>query len=182
MPNRSRAARQLRDAFPRDQLEPCLRSVGNADAWRALRKNAIARFLERNTELVRRFSLGSWASFEWDMDAATLAFFDEERPRVVANIEFAGTYARVPKTWMWSWANPSVSAAVSGRMSRVRDYGRQHDITPLHADHWHATEERAQELTAVTSFLLDGLGGYRVPGCMPGTTIYIVIMDAQWVT
>jgi hypothetical protein len=138
-------------------------------------------FLERNAELAGTYHLERWTSYVWDMDAATLTFFDKGQPRVVTTIEFAGSYAREPKTWMWSWANPSIARAVTGRMDKVREYGRKHDMAPLYADHWHASEAHALEMTAVTAYLLGGRGAYRVPGSMPGTTIYMVIIDAQWV-
>jgi hypothetical protein len=181
MRNRSPSARRLRNAFPREEHEHCRQRAGDTEAYLALGHSAFEFFLERNAELASTYHFGRWTSYVWDMDAATLTFSDRKQPRVVATIEFAGTYARVPKTWLWSWANPSIAGAVTSRMDKVREYGRQHDIAPLYAEHWHASETHAHEMTAVTAYLLGGHGGYRVPGCMPGTTIYMVIMDAQWV-
>jgi hypothetical protein len=181
MSNRSRYARRLRNAFPREDVEQCHQHVGNAEAYLELKQTAFGFFLERNAEMTSHYHFGQWATYVWDMDAATLTFSDKEQPRVVATVEFAGSYARVPKTWMWSWANPSMSGAVTGRMHKVREHGRTHDIVPLYADHWHAPETHAHEMTAVTAYLLGARGAYRVPGSMPGTTVYMVIMDAQWV-
>lgn len=181
MPNRNRPARHLRNAFPREEFEHCHQRIGDTEAYWVLVQTACEFFMERDAELASTYRLGQWTSYVWDMDVATLTFFEKGQPRVVATIEFAGSYARVPKTWMWSWANPSIAAAVTGRMHKVREYGRKHDMAPLYADHWHASETHALELTAVTAYLLDGRGAYRVPGSMPGTTISMVIMDAQWV-
>lgn len=180
MSNRSRLARRLRRAFPREELEHCHQRVGDTKAYSALLQTASGFLLERDAELASTYHLGQWTRYVWDMDAATLTFFDEVQPRVIASIEFAGSYARVPKTWMWSWANPSIADSVTGRMVKVREHGRKHDLVPLYADHWHASEAHALEMTAVTAYLLTGRGAYRVPGSMPGTNFYMVILDAQW--
>ena len=181
MPKRSPYAHRLRKAFTREAPEQCHQRIGDTEAYLTLCQTAFDFFLERNAETASTWRLGQWSRYEWDMEAAMLKFFDEEGPRVVAAIEFAGTYARVPKTWMWSWANPSIEAAVTGRMGKAREYGSMHDLVPLYAEHWHAPEAHALEMTAVTAYLLGARGAYRVPGDMPGTTIYMVLMDVHWV-
>jgi hypothetical protein len=176
MPKQSPSVRRLRDA-----CEISCQPIGDTAAYDALRETAFAFFLARNGELVHTFRLGQWSHYAWDMCAATLTFFDERTPRVVTTVEFVGSYADVPETWLWAWANPSIAAAVTSRVHAVREYGKQHNLVPLHADHWHAPEAHGHEMTAITAYLLDARAGFRVPASVPGTTIYMAILDATWV-
>jgi hypothetical protein len=165
----------------RKQFEYCEQHIGDAEAYGTLIQTAFESFAERDAELARTFQIGGWSRYAWDMETATLTFLENGQPRVVATIEFAGTYASVPKTWMWAWANPSVPGAATRRLNEVREYGRKHDLVPLYADHWHAPEVHALEMAVVTAYLLDGRGVYHAPAGPPGTTVYMVITSAQWV-
>lgn len=181
MSSRKRFARRRRELSHSEKFEQCRQSIVDTDAYDALCKTGLEFLVDRDAQLQETFLIGSWSRYTWDMDAGTLTFHDAYQPRVIATVQFTGTYACVPRTWLWSWANPSIASAVTGRMHEVREYGRQHGIAPLVADHWHAPESHGLEMTAVTAYLLNARGAYRAPGSMRGTTIYMVLLDVQWV-
>jgi hypothetical protein len=71
----------------------------------------------------------------WESDLAEARFsFTGDRPVTCTAVHFLGSAAPGPKSWLWSWANPSeYREDVLAVARQVRDFGQQHNIPELAA-------------------------------------------------
>ena len=133
---------------------------------------------ERQDELRREFSLGTWPRYDCDQGTAQLTFSADGKVRVVADIQFVGTVSTVTNTWLWAWANPHLEPAVARDVDEVRRYGERHDIAQLTTPKWTANETDGWEMTSITAYLLRAQGVYRAP--REGGYTYMVMTRIRW--
>ena len=70
-------------------------------------------------------------SWEVDFDGPRFAFTGDN-PLECTQLHLLGSAAPGPRSWLWSWANPSgFNPAVTGLAEHVRGFGEQHGITEL---------------------------------------------------
>jgi hypothetical protein len=66
----------------------------------------------------------------WEVDFAVPRFgFGGERPLTAEAVHLLGSAAPGPRSWLWSWANPSgYRPEVTWLAERLRDFGKEHGI------------------------------------------------------
>jgi len=111
----------------------------------------------------RDFGLASYERYDWSQEKASLVFWDQGVPKVVAQFEFVGSISNRSKTWLWSWDNPSILPSVKEHITEVRRFGELHGLRKLTTAKWEATEEDGWAMTAVTARILQAKGAYRSP-------------------
>lgn len=148
-------------------------------AWDELLHSAIDYLHARQEHLQSRFRLDEYEKYGWDQDTAELVFYHEDRPRVVADIQFVGSVSRRSNTFMWSWGNRSIAESNKDRVRRVRTYGEEHGFLKLASAVWTAEEEDGWEMTAVTALLLGAAGAYRSPDDYGSS--FLVMTDIRWI-
>lgn len=86
-----------------------------------------AAFLSLEHQLHLTDVLGKHA---WHVDVATPSFtFTGDHPLTCTAAHFLGTAAPGPRSWLWSWANPSgIAPAATGLAEWLRGFGEQHGI------------------------------------------------------
>jgi hypothetical protein len=105
---------------------------------------------------------GEEERWDFSQDAGELVLtFPEVIARAPAQI--IGTFDSNAGTWMWAWANLSVSDALKKDSIRVRDYGEAHRIARLTTPKWPADESECWRMTALASRLCESNGAYRGP-------------------
>jgi hypothetical protein len=149
-------------------------------AFGALIKSSQAYLTECQDALKQEFLLASWPRYDWSQATCQLAFSDGGRPKVVADIQFAGSISTKANTWLWAWANTSVASEVSHSLLKVREYGDAHGFPHLTLPEWGADEQDGWAMTAVATFLLRAKGAYRSPD-ESGFT-FMVMTAIGWVT
>ena len=121
------------------------------------------RLSERQALLTATHKLATHERWDYDQESATLTFSNAGVPAVVADVEFIGSISNTSGTWRWSWANFHLHPNVVGRISAVREYGREHHFAPLVVPQWKADVVDAWELAGVAAYVLEAQGVYRAP-------------------
>src|SRR5580765_4362823 len=110
---------------------------------------------------------GTWRfgkSERWDFsqDTGELVFaFTDMVVRTPAQI--IGSFDGQEGSWMWAWANSSLSDSLKRDSVRVREYGEQHHIRRLTTATWPAEEADCWRMAALANRLCESNGVYRGP-------------------
>lgn len=129
-----------------------------------LSKDAYEYLHAQQAAVAEEFQLGSYERYDWDQETKQLVWSDAGVPKVIADIQFVGSISHASHTWLWSWANSSVSEELSRGMQAVRDHGEAHGREKLIDAKWPAEEVDGWEMTAIAAYLLKAKGAYRSPG------------------
>jgi hypothetical protein len=139
------------------------------------------RYLEEcQGRLQQDYRLGSWPRYDWSQVTRQLIFSDGGRPKVAADMQFIGSFAVKPQTWLWAWSNDSIAAELREAVSAVRDYGEAHDLPHLTTPEWPAGEIDGWEMTSIAAFLLQAKGAYRSPN--ERSHMFMIMTAVNWVT
>lgn len=74
--------------------------------------------------------------------AGTLVF-SGVTARATCPVQIIGIFNTQKKTWLWAWDNPSVAAALTFDVRRVRAFGKRNRIEKLTERSWSAEESDA---------------------------------------
>jgi hypothetical protein len=127
-------------------------------------------FLEGSMEGLRlqtQAHQGTWGfgkSERWDFsqDNGELVFtFTDMVVRTPAQI--IGSFDSQEGSWMWAWANSSLTDSLKQDSVRVREYGEQHHIRRLTTGTWAAEEADGWRMAALANRLCESNGVYRGP-------------------
>ena len=149
------------------------------EEWSSTVADACHFLSERQDALMRDYKLAEHQRFEWDQSTGELTFSNNGVPAVKAKIQFVGSVSTLSNTWLWSWANPSVSPDVKDQMQWVKGYGEEHNFIALTRDQWDGDEIDGWEMTCVAALVLKAEGAYRTESSSGYT--YMLITDIQWV-
>lgn len=123
------------------------------------RQEAFDQLQARNDRLEEEYRLGSWERWHYDLPTASLTFSAAGVPKVIAEIQVAGTTSMAAGNWLWAWAN--------SEWDRVIDAG---DLS-LNGIGW--------ELTAAAARVSNAMGAYRPPRD-EGGGLYLLIRRIGW--
>jgi len=128
------------------------------------RHEAVHHLMTKIDAIKQRFRISDWPRWDYDMDACSLIFSEEGKPRVVAEVLLIGSLSDERNNWQWGWANTHWPKPVIAGMEEVRAFGETHAIEEL-TQGWvedaDDLNQRGWELSAVATRVLDGLGVYR---------------------
>ena len=144
------------------------------------RHDAFHELQDKNARLNADYRLGEWSRFDYDLASGKLIFSHEGSPRIIAEIQVAGTTSRSSGDWLWAWANDHwpPDSVVDSRL--VRDFGEEHGICELMHDCVEAEDLNALgwELTSVMARVTNAVGAYRPPDDDGG--LFLVIRSISW--
>ena len=150
-------------------------SEEHPDGWVDYLTTAHLYLTEKQTEF--RELIDPYPQYFYDQDLGTIAFCEEETPKVVAKILVVGSTSVSGGTWLWSWANDSIVAAMSSPLESVREIGGQRGFTKLTESLWPGDETDGWEMTAVSGFILRADGAYRSPG--QSGALFLLMFDPE---
>lgn len=133
------------------------------DAYHDFKHRAIHNLITLNKHCEEVYKISKWERWDYDLDAGTLIFSESGTPRILAEVQAVGTTSARSKTWLWGWANESLTESVTNRLSHVREFGLENAIEELTEPKLPDAEDLGWELSAVTAALVQGKGGYRCP-------------------
>lgn len=122
------------------------------------------------------WGLGSGGSWDFSQDTGELIFESPDR-HVRTRAQIVGTFNSEKKTWLWSWANPSISDSLKLDALKVKEYGQQHGVKRLITPSWEAQESDAWEMTALAARLGAAGGAYRGPA--GSTLVFFTFGDIE---
>ena len=135
-----------------------------AEQFSEFRHKAVHELIQLNELCEKEYRISSWPRWEYDFDRGTLAFTQDGVPKVVASIQVIGTTSISGGTWLWGWANESLTRRVTVQLSKVRAFGEAEDIPELTNAQLPDDENLGWGMTAVAAKLLGAKGAYRCPG------------------
>lgn len=145
------------------------------------RHDAVHQLQEKNARLKSEFRLGDWQRYDYDVDAGTLVFSDQNTPKVVAAIQIVGTTSAKAANWLWAWANAHWPAERVCDAELVRAFGKKHGICELTHEYLDDKEDLnalGWELTSVMVRVTDALGAYRPPD--KDGALYLTYKSIAW--
>lgn len=128
------------------------------------RHKAVHELMDLNELCEKEYRISSWPKWEYDLDRGTLAFTQDGVPRVLALIQVVGTTSISGGTWLWGWANESLTPKVTTQLAKVRAFGEAENISELTNAELPDDEYLGWGMTAVAAKLLGAKGAYRCPG------------------
>jgi hypothetical protein len=135
---------------------------------------------DRQARLEQEYSLGKWPRYDWSQGTRQLVFSDGGKPKVVADIQFVGSVSTRSDTWLWAWANDTVTPDLHEAVLKVRQHGAVHGLPHLTTAKWRATEVDGWEMTSIAAFLLLAEGAYRSPDGNGFT--FMIVTAVGWAT
>src|SRR5215471_10510815 len=128
------------------------------------RHEAVHELMDLNELCEKEYRISSWPRWEYDFDRGTLTFTQDGVPKVLASIQVVGTTSISGGTWLWGWANESLTRKVTAQISKVRAFGEAEEIPELTNAELPDDEYLGWGMTAVAAKLLGAKGAYRCPG------------------
>lgn len=154
----------------------------NPDWYPDWRHEAFKQLEAKNERLSTEFRIGAWPRFDYDIQAGTLTFSERGSPKVIAEIQVAGSTSVNAGNWLWAWANAQVPEARSADAARVRAFGEDYRIPELVHDRVRDPDldVLGWEMTAVMVRVTNALGAYRPPRT-EGGALYLTLKSVAWV-
>jgi hypothetical protein len=153
----------------------------NDHEFQAFIDQAMAELKAKQQALQDDFNLGEWPRWEFDQEAETLTFFDEnDRPALKGSFIFIGSYSPNSESWKWSWSNQSISEALREKALPLK---RLKAITGFDLFEFEGTfevdEQMAWELAAMAVQQLRSVGCYRAPDADDGPRSFLAITELR---
>jgi hypothetical protein len=124
--------------------------------WERVVHDAYERAADRQQQLIKR--LGDDAQYHWDLDQAEITWSRAGHTFCTARITLIGTVSLTESTWLWSWANDSLSPTAIGDMHHVREYGEKHDYPVLPWPSFKHHPDLVKEARVVSAAVLNATG------------------------
>lgn len=98
-----------------------------------------------------------------EQDAGYLVFSFTNGTVARCPAQIIGTFSANDKTWLWSWANPSIKEELTVDARKLQSYGREHNLRKLTTAKWSSKQSHAWAMAALACKLCGGQGVYRGP-------------------
>ncbi|WP_432458951.1 MULTISPECIES: DUF6882 domain-containing protein [unclassified Agarivorans] len=154
-------------------------SANASDDWIDFVTIAHNSLSEKQDAIMAEYKIGEHERFDWDQENGTLVFSNDDKPVVIAKVQFVGSVSTKSDTWLWSWANQTILDNVKDQMYKVKEFGVSKNYEALINEKWSADEVDGWEMTSITSYILNAKGAYRTTDNTGFT--YMVITDIHWV-
>jgi len=89
---------------------------------------AVHELMNLNELCEKEYRISSWPKWEYDLDRGTLAFTQDGLPKVLASIQVVGTTSISGGTWLWGWANESLTPKVTTQLAKMRAFGEAENV------------------------------------------------------
>ncbi|MCG8315482.1 MAG: hypothetical protein MI976_19920 [Pseudomonadales bacterium] len=125
------------------------------------------------------YKVGEHERWDWYQETGKLIFSHEGEPVVECDIDFVGTISTQSNTWMWAWANDSLTDIIKNKSRCVREIGDENNYLKLACALWLANEVDGWEMTSIMAQATNAIGAYRTPD--EHGFAYMVVSRAKWV-
>lgn len=123
-------------AQPAKPAQPAPPVKPPGEAFSELVAESTAYLKARMARAQEEFKLGNYERFDYNQTAATLTWSDAGVPKVIAKIQFVGSTSFQSKTWLWSWANPSILEIAKNDIHKVKEFGQRMKFPRLTEAKW----------------------------------------------
>ncbi|MFH8617290.1 DUF6882 domain-containing protein [Streptomyces sp. NPDC017979] len=112
----------------------------------------------RQALMVERFGLSGDVQYQWSMDDAQITWSRDGKVFLTGRLTMIGSVSFSQQSWLWSWANESLPAAVLGDITFVRQFGEENDYPVLSRPGFKYDPELVAEARMVAASVLDAEG------------------------
>lgn len=127
-------------------------------------ERCVADAQQKNDVLDAEYGLNSFARWDDDGDCEVLVFSNPGQPDILeAKRTAVGSYSLRTQTWLWAWANESLTDAAREKASQLRRLAERTGMRVFSDPHIPCDEDLAWELVAAAVDELGSLGCYREP-------------------
>lgn len=134
----------------------------------------------RQDILINEYGMGKYERWDYDQATGELIFSDKGIAKLITKFQAVGSLSKISKTWLWSWANPSILENVKNEIYQVKEFGEQLGLKELTTAKWKADEIDAWAMTNITGRILEAKGAYRCPD--ETGYLFVVFTDVQRVS
>ncbi len=113
--------------------------------------------------LITEYGMGSYERWDYDQITGEFVFSDSGVPKLIAKFQVVGSISKLSNTWLWSWANESISENVKSEIYEVKEFGEQVGLKELTEEKWKADELDGWAMTNITARILEAKGAYCCP-------------------
>lgn len=136
--------------------------TGETPEFKALLEGSVEGLRLQTAAHQNMWHFGEEEQWNFSQDTGELVLtFHDKIARAPAQI--IGSFDLRKGTWMWAWANPTISESLTRDSIRVRDYGKQHGIRRLTMPQWPCVELDGWHMAALANRLCGSNGAYRGP-------------------
>lgn len=150
----------------------------NEDAVTDLIAASFQYLQEIQDSFMEKFKVGEHERWDWYQDTGKLIFSHNGKSVVECDIDFVGTVSTQSNTWMWAWANESLTNKVKTRSRLIREIGDEKNYLKLASALWPADEIDGWEMTSIMAKATNAIGAYRTPD--DNGFSYMIVSKAKW--
>jgi hypothetical protein len=150
----------------------------NEDALHTLIGGSVDYLHQAQENFIETYRAGEHDRWDWNQETGKLIFSHAGRPVVECDIDFVGSFSNHSDSWMWAWANNSLSEGIKAESRKMRALGEEQKFLPLASAIWPADPVDGWEMTAVMAKELGAIGAYRTPG--DDGFVHMIVRDARW--
>lgn len=132
-------------------------------SFEELSKTAYEYLNEQQDVCNNKYMLGAYEKWYYDQETGLIIFYNGEKIILRIKFEAVGTISLISNTWLWSWANSTTLENTATEILKVKEYGQEHGLGKLLEEKWDADMYDGWEMTAISAYLLQAKGAYRVP-------------------
>jgi len=118
---------------------------------------------KQQEEVEEKYGIAKYENWFYDQEKGTLIFSDKGIDKIIIKYEQVGSISKISNTWLWSWANPNLDDKIKTDINFVKEYGQKQKLEKLIKRKWNADEYDGWEMTAISAYLIEAKGAYRVP-------------------
>ncbi len=152
---------------------------GAEPTWEHLLERSRAELREAQRVFIEEHKAESFERYDLDVQRGEIALSSNGVPGLVGSVVYVGVYSKATRRWLWGWADGDVPSHLSQRLEVVRDLGAARGFKSLSRKSWRGDTLDAQDMTAVTFFLLQGKAMYRQPSVDGQRYRYWVFTDLR---
>lgn len=141
--------------------------------WAAWSQASVAQLQARCDALLKRNHIARNAQYRWDLESATARFRSRKGP-VTFGLQCVGSV--FDGTFLWAWANASIPAVSTERLSEVQAFGQANGLGLLTEREFDGDHGAAVEMLAVSGRVLDAQGFWI--DSSDDTSLYFLLFQA----
>ena len=109
------------------------------------------------------WNFGEEERWDFDQDVGDLVFTFSDGLVARTSAQIVGTWDSQTDTWLWAWANTTISESLARDSLLVKEYGARAGIKTLTSRKWKCSESEAWGMAGVATKLCDAQGAYKGP-------------------
>ncbi|EJQ77011.1 DUF6882 domain-containing protein [Bacillus toyonensis] len=130
---------------------------------------------EKQKKLLQEYAIGTFDEYWYDQEESILQFKSNNQVKLEFNVIFIGSWSKKSDSWMWSWANKSMTDNVRNNSLKIKELQQLTGFDIFANPSFECNESTAHELTAFAVEHLQAKGMYISPNGQ--TELYMAIMS-----